>query len=59
MTDYISQVIVRCKCQLVEVPFLCALPYGCMWLVMTIFYLFCDKERFVQFIKDFITFLHM
>jgi len=58
MADDISQVTVQYKCQLVEVPFLCALSYGCMWLVMTILYLFCDKERFVQFMKDFTTFLH-
>jgi len=59
MANYISQVTVQYKCQLVEVPFLCALSYGCMWLVMTLFYIFCDKERSVQFMKDFTTFLHV
>lgn len=59
MANYISQVPVQYKCQLVEGPFLCGLFYGCMWLVMTIFYLICDKERSVQFMKDFTTFLHV
>jgi len=59
MSNYISQVTVQYKCQLVEVPFFCALSYGFMWLVMTIFYLFCGEERFVQFMKAFTIFLHV